>query len=206
MILWCLTSTETIRLVWDGRIEAGKRGILQTNSYSVTIRMALALPAIGSDESHFNASLIVRDKVSRHCPQTTTFWRGRIEPRPSCLPASVKPVLNWANVSSRTLLEVFGEASWFLIGPTFLRESSWKYSSKLYLGSKKLRSTCSWNIRPIRRSLPLIGWEQSSPVDEEKIKIKMDDGVARFFTRFGRNLFICWLVEGAALSRRPRMR
>ena len=27
--------------------------------------------------------------------------------------------------------------------------------------------------------------------DEEKIKIKMDDGVARFFTRFGRNLFIC---------------
>ena len=29
------------------------------------------------------------------------------------------------------------------------------------------------------------------PVDEEEIKIKMDDGVARFFTRFGGNLFIC---------------
>ena len=28
---------------------------------------------IGSDESHFNASLIVRDKVTRRCPQTTTF-------------------------------------------------------------------------------------------------------------------------------------
>ena len=27
----------------------------------------------GSDESHFNVSLIVRDKVSRQCPQTTTF-------------------------------------------------------------------------------------------------------------------------------------
>ena len=27
----------------------------------------------------------------------------------------------------------------------------------------------------------------------------MDDGVARFFTRFGGNLFICWLVGGAAL-------
>ena len=54
--------------------------------------------------------------------------------------------------------------------------------------------------------LPLIGWEQSSPVDEEKTKIKMDDGVARFFTRFGGNLFICWFVGGAALSRRPRMR
>ena len=28
---------------------------------------------MGSDESHFNASLIVRDKVTRQCPQTTTF-------------------------------------------------------------------------------------------------------------------------------------
>ena len=27
----------------------------------------------GSDESHFNVSLIVRDKVTRQCPQTTTF-------------------------------------------------------------------------------------------------------------------------------------
>ena len=27
----------------------------------------------GSDESHFNVSLIVRDKVTRRCPQTTTF-------------------------------------------------------------------------------------------------------------------------------------
>ena len=28
---------------------------------------------IGSDERHFNVSLIVRDKVTRQCPQTTTF-------------------------------------------------------------------------------------------------------------------------------------
>ena len=129
----------------------------------------------------------------------------------------LKPVLNWANVSSRTWSAVFGEACWFLIGRTFLREPSWKYSAnlvgsirrtatKLYSGYKKARSTCSGNIRPIGRSLPLIGWEQSSPVNEEKIKIKMDDGVARFFTRFRGNLFICWLVGGAALSRRPRMR
>ena len=27
---------------------------------------------MGSDESHFNVSLIVRDKVTRRCPQTTT--------------------------------------------------------------------------------------------------------------------------------------
>ena len=28
---------------------------------------------LDSDESHFNVSLIVRDKVTRQCPQTTTF-------------------------------------------------------------------------------------------------------------------------------------
>ena len=28
---------------------------------------------VGSNESHFNVSLIVKDKVTRQCPQTTTF-------------------------------------------------------------------------------------------------------------------------------------
>ena len=28
---------------------------------------------MGSDESHFNTSLNVRNKVTRQCPQTTTF-------------------------------------------------------------------------------------------------------------------------------------
>ena len=28
---------------------------------------------MGSDESHFNVLLIVRDEVTRQCPQTTTF-------------------------------------------------------------------------------------------------------------------------------------
>ena len=28
---------------------------------------------MGSDESHFNVKLIVRDKVARQCPQTTNF-------------------------------------------------------------------------------------------------------------------------------------
>ena len=28
---------------------------------------------IGSDESHFNVSLTVRDKVTRQCPETTNF-------------------------------------------------------------------------------------------------------------------------------------
>ena len=32
---------------------------------------------MGSDESHFNVSLTVRDKVTRQCPQTTTFPKRR---------------------------------------------------------------------------------------------------------------------------------
>ena len=32
---------------------------------------------MGSDESHFNVSLIVRDKVTRQCPQTTTLGSER---------------------------------------------------------------------------------------------------------------------------------
>ena len=48
---------------------------------------------MGSDESHFNASLTVRDKDTRQCPQTTTFEekgeqkRNRTEvPLPNALP------------------------------------------------------------------------------------------------------------------------
>ena len=43
-------------------------------------------------------------------------------------------------------------------------------------------------------------------MDEEEIKIKMDDGITRFFTHFGGNSSICGLVGGAALSWGPRMR
>ena len=46
---------------------------------------------MGSNESHFNVSLIVRDKVTRQCPQTTLLKRkksrSRFEPRSFCLPA-----------------------------------------------------------------------------------------------------------------------
>ena len=102
-----------------------------------------------------NTSLRIR---LRTCGQTipqnkvTDLWSDNAR-----LGIRLKPVLNWVNVSSRTYLEVFSEASWFLIGPTFLCEPSWKYLSKLYSGSKKLCSTCSGNIRPIGQSLPLIG-------------------------------------------------
>ena len=44
-----------------------------------------------SDKSHFNVSLIVRDKVTKQCPQTTIFFkrkesRSGVEPRSFCLP------------------------------------------------------------------------------------------------------------------------
>ena len=45
---------------------------------------------MGSDESHFNVSLIVRAKVTRQCPQISTFLkrkenRSGFEPRSFCL-------------------------------------------------------------------------------------------------------------------------
>ena len=75
---------------------------IYTYHYTVTTRITCI--KIGSDESHFNVSLIVKDKVTRHCPQTTIEEKG--EPkryRTEVLPlTSLKPVLNWANFSSRT--------------------------------------------------------------------------------------------------------
>ena len=51
---------------------------------------------VGSDENHFNVSLIVRDKVTRQCPQTTTFEekesRSRFEPRPSAYQPNALPL------------------------------------------------------------------------------------------------------------------
>ena len=46
---------------------------------------------MGSDESHFNVSLTVRDKVARQRPQTTSFLkrkerRSGLEPRSFRLP------------------------------------------------------------------------------------------------------------------------
>ena len=43
----------------------------------------------GSDEGHFNVSLIVRDKVIRQCPQTTTF-EEKGEPKPGIEPRSFR--------------------------------------------------------------------------------------------------------------------
>ena len=53
-------------------MEVGGRGRLYTYRYTVTTRMTPTL-RWAAHESHFNVSLIVRDKVTRQCPQTTTF-------------------------------------------------------------------------------------------------------------------------------------
>ena len=44
----------------------GKREVIYHHQTDSCIKM-------GRDESHFNVSLIVRDKVTRQCPQTTIF-------------------------------------------------------------------------------------------------------------------------------------
>ena len=50
----------------------GGRGRLQhTYRYTVTTRMTCI--KMGSDECQFNVSLIMRDTVTRQCPQTTKF-------------------------------------------------------------------------------------------------------------------------------------
>ena len=46
----------------------------------------------GSDESHFNVSLIVSDKAARQCPQTTTFSK-RKETRSGFKPRSLSRLL-----------------------------------------------------------------------------------------------------------------
>ena len=51
--------------------EVGEEGDC-TYRYTVTTRMAPALRSMVSDVSHCNVSLLVRDKVTRHCPQTTS--------------------------------------------------------------------------------------------------------------------------------------
>ena len=54
-------------------MEVGEEGECKhMYNYTVTTRMTPAL-RLGSDESHFNVSLIARDTVRRRCPQTTTF-------------------------------------------------------------------------------------------------------------------------------------
>ena len=63
----------------------------KTYHYTVTTRMTCI--KMGSDENHFNVSLIVGDKVTRQFPKTTTF-EEKGEPkryRTQVLPLTARP-------------------------------------------------------------------------------------------------------------------
>ena len=72
-----LTSTETVRLIRDGEKGGkevwrwGEREIIHLSPHCHHQNDSCI--KVGSDESHFNVSLIVRDKVTRQCPESTIF-------------------------------------------------------------------------------------------------------------------------------------
>ena len=98
MVLNVHRNPETIRLIrdgdngggWEVGMEVGEEGIIHLSLHCHYQNDSCI--KVGSDESHFNVSLIVRDKVTRPCPQTTTFLkrkesRSGIELRSFRLPA-----------------------------------------------------------------------------------------------------------------------
>ena len=58
----------SVWLYWDGRLRCGgrggQRGRYQGYCYAGTTKMIPAVLRLGNDESHFDVSLIVRDKVT----------------------------------------------------------------------------------------------------------------------------------------------
>ena len=66
----------TIRLIRDGEKGGGGMEVGEREMIYLLLHCHYRNDScikVGSDENHFNVSLIVRDKVTRHCPQTTTF-------------------------------------------------------------------------------------------------------------------------------------
>ena len=76
-------------------MEGGGRGRLYTYRYTVTTRMLPALTGAAM-RAILNVSLTLRDKVTKQCPQTTTFERksrNGFEPAPSAYqPNALPPV------------------------------------------------------------------------------------------------------------------
>ena len=115
------TYTETIRLIRDGEKVVwrwGNGGRLYNLQWRWRKREIIYLSLhchhqndscikVGSDESHFNVSLIVRDKVTNETVSTNhKFWK-RKESRShtgSQSALALKPVLNRANVCSPKIL------------------------------------------------------------------------------------------------------
>ena len=69
----------------------GEEGDYNIYTYRYTVTTRMTSIKMGSEESHFNVSLVVRDKVTRQCPHTQRLKRkesrSRFVPRSLCLPA-----------------------------------------------------------------------------------------------------------------------
>ena len=67
---WCLAFAETIRLIRN--VENGEEGDCIPIAINCHRQNDCCIKMGSNYESHFNVSSIVRDKVTRQCPQTTT--------------------------------------------------------------------------------------------------------------------------------------
>ena len=87
-------STETTRLIRGGE-KGGYGGGGEGEIIHLLLQCHHSCVKMGSGKNHFNVSLIVRDKVTRQCPQTTTILkrketkaesnRGPYAYQPNCL-------------------------------------------------------------------------------------------------------------------------
>ena len=68
-------STETIGLIRDGQVEVGEGEIIYLSLH--LHHQNHSCIKMGSNDSHFNVLLIVKDKVTRQCVQTTVFLKRR---------------------------------------------------------------------------------------------------------------------------------
>ena len=106
---------------------------------------------MGSDESHFNVSLIVENKVTRQCPQTTTSEeKGEPKRNRTEVPllTSLKPVLNWANVCSPNILRTLRRTMIRFLTELLVRQI-WFGQSKLYFVLNWLVTRCKLQVKSI---------------------------------------------------------
>ena len=83
IVIGDLTPTKTVRLISDGKKTVGGKGVWRWGEEADYIPIATLSPPqwmtpalswpMGGDENHVNVSLTARDKVTRQCPQSTTF-------------------------------------------------------------------------------------------------------------------------------------
>ena len=81
---------------------------------------------MASDESHFNVSLIVKDKATSRCPQTTTFEEKKRKKKgePKRIRTEVPPLTSltpyrWAKPAHCVLLDIHRHSKYCTIRPTY---------------------------------------------------------------------------------------